>query len=64
MTNLLNDQPDYDPCANCGDEWSQTVAWSGKPLCEECYNAWKCGCESCVRPGMPDVKATMREVQQ
>jgi len=39
-------------CGNCGDEWSETRTDSGQPLCEACYNTWKCGCgkgcESCV----------------
>ena len=49
MPILLNYEPEYPPCANCGDEWSQTVEWSGRPLCEECYNAWHCGCDACVK---------------
>lgn len=43
---------DYMPCANCGDEWSETLENSGQPLCEACYNVWRCGCgkgcESCT----------------
>lgn len=39
----------YEPCANCGDEWSETLGHSGQPLCEECYNVWKCGCDLCVK---------------
>lgn len=35
---------DYKPCGNCGDEWSETLEHSGQPLCEKCYNIWKCGC--------------------
>jgi hypothetical protein len=45
------EEADYKPCGNCGDEWSETLEHSGQPLCEECYNTWKCGCitgcESC-----------------
>jgi hypothetical protein len=51
MPKLLNDQPAYAyaNCANCNDEYSETIEWNGRPLCEECYNAWKCGCELCAK---------------
>lgn len=34
----MPDDDDYKPCADCGDEWSETLENSGQPLCEECYN--------------------------
>jgi hypothetical protein len=43
---------DYLPCSKCGTEWAETLDVAGFPLCEQCYNTWKCGCktgcESCV----------------
>ena len=47
----LHEEPDYKPCANCNDEYSETIEWGGKPLCEKCYNAWKCGCDLCDECG-------------
>ena len=49
---MANPEDDgYEPCANCGDEWSETLGDSGQSLCEQCFNTWKCGCttgcESC-----------------
>jgi len=42
---------DYDPCSKCGTEYAETQDVAGFPLCEQCYNTWKCGCgtgcESC-----------------
>jgi len=41
----------YQPCSKCGTEWAETMDIAGFPLCEQCYNTWKCGCgtgcESC-----------------
>jgi len=41
----------YLPCSKCGTEWAETMDIAGFPLCEACYNTWKCGCgtgcESC-----------------
>ncbi len=37
----MPEDDNYEPCANCGDEWSETLNHSGQPLCEECYNVWK-----------------------
>lgn len=50
----MPEEPDYQPCANCGDEWSETLETSGRPLCEECYNIWNCGCELCVRAAVKE----------
>ena len=58
MPTLLNDQPAYAPCANCNDQWSETIEWSGQPLCEECYNAWKCGCGLCAKVAVAKVLGT------
>lgn len=43
----MPEDDDYKPCGNCGDEWAETIEWSGQPLCEECYNEWYCGCDTC-----------------
>ena len=49
---MMPEETSYEPCANCGDEWSETLEHSGQPLCEACYNVWRCGCgkgcESCT----------------
>jgi hypothetical protein len=49
---MMPEETSYKPCANCGDEWSETLEHSGQPLCESCYNVWRCGCgkgcESCT----------------
>lgn len=54
---MMPDEAGYTPCANCGDEWSETLNNSGQPLCEECYNTWRCGCgtgcESCTDSDAP-----------
>jgi hypothetical protein len=50
----MPDDLDYQPCANCGDQWSETIEWSGQPLCEECYNEWHCGCELCVKSAVKE----------
>ena len=50
----MPEDDDYKPCGNCGDEWAETIEWSGQPLCEECYNEWHCGCELCVRKAVKE----------
>lgn len=52
---MMPEDDGYQPCKNCGDEWSETIAWSGRPLCEECYNAWHCGCDLCVKAAVSGV---------
>ena len=37
----MHEDDNYEPCANCGDEYSETLYHSGRALCEECYNAWR-----------------------
>lgn len=52
----------YKPCDNCGDEWSETIEWSGRPLCEECYHVWHCGCEVCVKGAVSEWQKDNKEV--
>lgn len=53
---------DYAPCANCGDEWSETIEWSGQQLCEECYISWKCGCDLCAKGAIKEWMKDNEEV--
>lgn len=36
-------QANYEPCANCGDEWSETIDHSGQSLCDDCFGVWSGG---------------------
>ena len=52
---MMPEDEGYKLCGNCGDEFSETIEWSGQPLCEECYNEWHCGCDLCVKAAIKEV---------
>lgn len=51
---MTPDEYGYKPCADCGDETSETLL-SGKGRgvwrCELCHNVATCGCETCIAEG-------------